>query len=253
MPLRPDQLADHYDRIAEKFNSNWASDPDLVSWLNREISARLLPLRAGDRAADIGCGTGLYAGALASDGHTVVCVDPSAKMLARLPSKPEFVPIRASLEELDEGSVSLPFGGRYDAVLAKDVIHHTQDWKASISTLTNILSARGKLLVVTPPTSPKIPLFDTALQRYEEFPDPSEMTAFLAGMGMNVQLTEEGFRRRIAKKKWLTMVADRYISVLSEFEDEALSDGLAEIDARYAEPFLEFDHRLFFVLASSTR
>ncbi|WP_370364278.1 class I SAM-dependent methyltransferase [Catenulispora sp. GP43] len=245
-------MADHYDRIAENFNTNWASDPDLVSWMNRTISARLLPLRAGDRAADIGCGTGLYAGVLAADGHTVVCVDPSARMLARLPSEPEFVPVRASLEELNQGSVTLPFGGRYDAILAKDVIHHTQDWRASLRTLTNSLSARGKLLVVTPPTSPKIPLFDKALQRYKEFPDPADMAAFLAGLGMNVQVTAEGFRRSLAKKTWLAMVADRYISVLSEFDDEALSDGLAEIDARYGEQFLEFDHRLFFILASPT-
>jgi hypothetical protein len=49
---------EHYERLAARFEVNWAYSPEFVAWMTGCILTRLDP-RPGDRAADIGCGTGL--------------------------------------------------------------------------------------------------------------------------------------------------------------------------------------------------
>ena len=48
------------------------------------------------------------------------------------------------------------------------------------------------------------------------------------------------------------MVADRYMSLLASFGDDELQAGIAEIDARYPGPLLEFEDRFAFVLATAS-
>jgi ubiquinone/menaquinone biosynthesis C-methylase UbiE len=68
MDARPQALR-HYERLADRFDANWAYSPEFVAWMSAEIVRRLNP-KPGDRVADIGCGTGLYACALADQGRS---------------------------------------------------------------------------------------------------------------------------------------------------------------------------------------
>ena len=44
----------------------------------------------------------------------------------------------------------------------------------------------------------------------------------------------------LPKGRWLGMVADRYMPMLAGFGDDGLQAGIAEVDARYPGPLLEF-------------
>nr|WP_237330958.1 class I SAM-dependent methyltransferase [Streptomyces sp. BA2] len=219
--------------------------------MNRCIHARLR-LRPGDRAADIGCGSGLYARSMAEHALTVVCVDPSAKMLAKLPTMTSFVPVRASIEDLATGAVRLPHTGQLDAVLAKDVIHHARDVPTALRTLAALLAPGGRLVVVTWPLRIDYPLFDKAVKRHEQaYIDPADMARVLTDCGLTVEVTCQTYRLSIAKEKWLAWVANRFMSLLSSFDDDELGEGLREIDTRYPGPVIEFEGRFVFTHAQA--
>lgn len=114
----------HYDRLAPVYDQNWAYSPDFLEWMSGCILARLR-VEPGDRVLDVGCGTGLYARRLAERAESVVCVDPSARMLEQLPVDPRLVAVRAPAEDLVVGSPLLvdPF----EAILVKEAIHHLTD------------------------------------------------------------------------------------------------------------------------------
>ncbi|MFI1935347.1 class I SAM-dependent methyltransferase [Streptomyces sp. NPDC020330] len=249
MPLQPDDLAAHYERLADDFEESWAHSPAFVSWMNRCIGTRL-GLRPQDRAADIGCGSGLYARSMAEHARTVLCVDPSAKMLARLPATPSFVPVRASIEDLATGSVQLPHSGRLDGVLAKDVIHHARDVPTALRTLAGLLAPGGRLVLVTWPLHIDYPLFDKAVEQHEQaYIDPEDMRSVLAGCGLEAEVTCERYPLSIAKEQWMAWVANRFMSLLCTFDDGELSEGLREIDARHPGPVIEFEGRFVFTRA----
>lgn len=240
--------AGHYERLAARFEENWAYSPAFTAWMSGCIAERLEP-HPGDRVADIGCGTGLYARHLAGQAGSVVCVDPSAAMLAQLPADASLMPVLASLEDLARGAVVLPYGA-FDAVLAKEVLHHAEDNGAAMRALADLVRPGGRLLLVLLTPVLDYPLFTAALQRYARRPaDPADLAWQLGHLGLRAEVTTASFRLAIAKDRWLEMVADRWMSLLSKFTDTELAAGIAEIDARFQEPVLEFEDSFVFIAA----
>jgi SAM-dependent methyltransferase len=253
VPLpREGDLAGHYEQLADRFDANWAYSDAFVSWMTSQIYDRLRP-REGDRVLDAGCGTGLYARGLAERAGLVVCADASAAMLGQLPTGMQLVPVCASVEEIASGQAALPYRS-FDAVLAKEVLHHVPraERAAALRGLARILVPGGRLLVVMLPPVISYPLFEAALRRYERRPiNPAEVAATLRAAGVRVEVSYASFRLRLAKERWLQMVADRYMSLLAGFTEPELSAGVQEIEARFLGPVLEFEDRFAFILATA--
>lgn len=245
-----DRTAEHYDRLADRFDANWAYSSEFVSWMSARIVDRLTP-RPSERVLDLGCGTGLYARCLAEQAGRVVCVDPSAGMLEQLPAGEPFIAVQAAVEDLTAGAVTLPHE-RFDAVLAKEVLHHVPRGKRPdvLRGLALLLAPGGRLLLVLLPSTIDYPLFDSALRRFERHPiDPADVAAVLETARLRTEVTSETFRLVLDKARWLAMVRGRYMSLLATFDDEELEAGITEIDTRYPGPLLEFDDRFIFILA----
>lgn len=241
-------VSGHYERLAPRFDEDWAYTPAFAAWMTGCILDRLDP-RPGDRAIDVGCGTGLYSRGLAKRAGAIVCLDPSAAMLAQLPAGEGLVPVRASLEDLAAGKVGLPHTD-FDVVLAKEVLHHATDERAALRALAGLLAPGGRLLLVLLAPVLDYPLFEAALERYSRSPaDAAGIARQLAQLGLRAEVATASFRLAIAKDKWLAMVADQWMSLLSKFDDGELAAGIAEIDARYDGPVLEFDDSFVFILA----
>jgi ubiquinone/menaquinone biosynthesis C-methylase UbiE len=237
----------HYDRLAPVYDQNWTYSPDFLGWMIGCILARLR-VGHGDRVLDVGCGTGLYARRLAEHTESVVCVDPSSGMLEQLPDDPRLVAVKASAEDLVSGSAPLPVD-RFEAILVKEAIHHVTEPKAVIAGLARLLAPGGRFLVAMLPTSIEYPLFQAAHDRFHELqPDPEAVAVAMGDAGLAVELSYDDFPLMFPTERYMTMVRDRYLSLLSTFDDEEVAAGVEEIRRRYPGEYVEFRDRFAFVL-----
>jgi ubiquinone/menaquinone biosynthesis C-methylase UbiE len=240
---------DHYDRLAASYDENWAAHSEAFNrWMSERILERL-DLRADDRVVDLGCGTGIFSTALTGQAREVVCVDPSPGMLAQLPTTSgALVPVHASAEQVASRAVRLPYD-YVDAILIKEALHHVQHRETVIAGLARLLAPGGRVLVVTLPTVITYPLFRRALEVFTEHqPDPADVAAAMRGAGLDVTVSYDSYRRQFAKDRYVAMVRNRYMSLLSKFDDSELEGGISEIESEHPEQVLEFDDRFAFVL-----
>ncbi|MER6531654.1 class I SAM-dependent methyltransferase [Streptomyces sp. NPDC001508] len=242
----------HYDELAAEYDEHWVYGPDYIPWMAGQI-AEALRVSCADRIADVGCGTGLFAREVARQlqpVHPILCVDPSQAMLRQLgtPPPPDLVPIVASAEDIAEGRASLPYE-QLDAMWLKESVHHVTDQAGALRGLAERLTPRGRLLVVMLPATIQYPLFQAALDRFEELqPDPADIQAHLSAAGLEASLTHVEHELRIDRDKYLGMVRARYMSLLSTFTDSEIEKGIEEMQGAHPESVLVFPDRFAFVL-----
>jgi ubiquinone/menaquinone biosynthesis C-methylase UbiE len=247
-PATSGGVAAHYDRLAASFDESWAYSPDFTGWMTSRILDRA-GIRPGDRVADIGCGTGLYARGLARLAGHVVCVDPSQAMLDQLPAGSVYLPVRATAEEVASGAVGLPYA-TFDVIVMKEAIHHVSasDRPGVLRGLAALLAPQGRIVVVMLPTRIGYPLFSAALKLFEQHqPDPASIADILAGAGLRTELTYDSFPLSFSKQRYAGMIRNRYMSLLASFTDAELESGIAEISERYPGDRLDFRDRFAFI------
>lgn len=245
-----DITREHYERLAANYDENWAYSPRFMEWMTGQI-VRRLRLTGAEVVLDVGCGTGLYARGLAGHAAAVVCAEPSRAMLAQVPAGEKLVPLAASAEELADGRVSLPHDG-YDAILLKEVLHHVEDRAAVIAGLGRLLRPGGQMLVIMLPTTISYPLFGAALKLFTECqPDPADVAGEMQRAGLVAELAYDGFPLSFPVERYLQMVRDRYMSLLSAFDDEQLEAGMSEIRRAHPGERVEFTDTFAFVLGTA--
>ncbi len=82
------QMQDHYQRLAEKYNNLWSYSQDFIEFISQNI-VNYLNLKSTDTLADIGCGTGIFTQVISDCAkltHPVTCVDLSENRLLSLTS-----------------------------------------------------------------------------------------------------------------------------------------------------------------------
>lgn len=246
----------HYERLARRYDQNWSHSREFLDWMVDEI-VNSLALTVTDRIVDVGCGTGLFTQRIADvvrPTEPILCVEPSAAMVAQLPSNPGLRGVCASAEDLAAArpgtSVAGAEVGVLDAILIKEAIHHVAetDRPRVISGLSRRLSDRGRFLVVMLPTHIDYPLFGAALRLFEQLqPDPTVIATLMEAAGLTAEISYHNFTLEISKDRYLGMVRDRYMSLLSSFDDDELEVGIHEIEADHPEDVLRFPDRFAFV------
>ena len=89
------------------------------------------------------------------------------------------------------------------------------------------------MLIVMLPTRIEYPLFPEALERFTHLqPDPSTIASFLSESGLDTTRETRGFTLNLTRRHWRQMVSNRFMSLLSTFDDEELARGLSQIDDR---------------------
>jgi SAM-dependent methyltransferase len=243
----PGDTSEHYARLARVYDEYWAHSSDFIDWMNGLIVNYLQPV-VSLQVVDLGCGTGLYCRGLGEVAARVICVDPSADMLAQLPDKGIYVPVRARAEDLAASRVTLPVK-KVDRLLIKEAVHHFYDTAPTLAGLARLLAEDGRLLIVMLPTRIEYPLFRAAIELFESLqPDPEAIAGYLRDAGLETLVSYESFPLSFPKHVYLEMVRNRYMSLLSEFDDHELSAGVDEIRTTHRSEILSFNDRFAFVL-----
>ena len=248
--MNGDVTREHYDRLAATYDENWAYSPAFLEWMTGAILQRLR-LTDHDVVADIGCGTGLYARGLARHAAAVACAEPSPAMLARVPASSRLIPVAATAEDLAAGRAALPHN-RYDAILLKEVLHHVSDRATVITGLARLLKPGARMLVVMLPPRISYPLFGAALELFaQRQPDPARIADQMRAAGLRAELTFDSFPLAFPAGRYLQMVRSRYMSLLSEFSDAQLEEGIAEIRSACPGEQIEFTDTFAFILGTA--
>jgi ubiquinone/menaquinone biosynthesis C-methylase UbiE len=130
-----------YDLWAQIYDEE---DNTLIA-LETTLVSRLLGDVHGLRVADIGCGTGRHAIALAEAGATVIAVDFSRGMLAKARAKPGAAAVRFVHHDLTRG---LPFRSRtFDRVTCCLVLEHIVDLEGVLGEMARICHPDGFVLL----------------------------------------------------------------------------------------------------------
>lgn len=236
-----DLILSHYRRLADHYDDFLSYSPSFVPTVAAKM-VRMLRLREDDRLVDLGCGSGLYSLEILRQKqlrHPVVGVDPSGEMLARIPE-------RAPIERVRSGALGFSERpARYDKVLIKEAVHHVDRRDRLFENLHRNLSDGGIVLLVHVPPKVTYPLFRKALDRCAVWhADPADLEQRLRRAGFDVERDTLVYRHAIPKHRFFTMVAARYMSVLSSFEEHEIAEGLVEMEETHAErDVLEFDDR----------
>lgn len=242
-----DSIQNYYRKIANIYNDLWFHSEDFVNFIVKNI-VEYLNLSSADTFVDLGCGTGIYSQAILKQinlNNPILCVDRSPEMLQQLPSSNKYKTI--SMDAV--GFSQQP--GNYEKILIKELLHLINDKKLLFNNLYQRLSPNGILLIILLPSTINYPLFDAALRRYEESqPHYNDLSNILSNIGFTVDIHFVDYPLSINKSKYLNMVENRYMNVLSTFDDTQLQQGISEIKSKYCDrSVFEFSDRFVFITA----
>jgi SAM-dependent methyltransferase len=173
--------SDYYERLWEGLPPE-LNPPDLA------IRRRFLlgEVRSGERALDLGCGTGTFTAVLAAAGARPIGVEVAEAALERA---------RNAHPELDFRGTpiggSLPFEDRaFELVWASEVIEHVADTEQWLAEVARVLVPGGRLLLTTP-NHPRLSIAIHGIERYAE--PLSDHLRLYTRRSLSATLSELGF------------------------------------------------------------
>ena len=241
-----EEIKNHYEKLADKYNSFWGDSPELIDFYSQKI-VEYLELKPTDNFVDLGCGTGIYTKKirdLAQLINPVICVDISAKMLENIPDNKKFKTILMDAVEFSAQP------GRYDKILMQNMTHHILDKEKLIRNFAQKLNLDGKILIIGLPYRLDYPLFEKALKKFQNLYYKGEQSIdFFLNLDFEVKLNYIKFPVSVEKSKYLKMVKHRFISTLSSFSDPEIEEGLKELEGKYQKKLvLNFNEIFLFIL-----
>lgn len=134
--------------MKQYYEELWDRLPEDLTAPDWKLRSRFLAaeVKAGDRALDIGCGTGDFAAQMTRAGAQVTGADVAEAALRRARSR--YPDLEFTLVPVDG---ELPFhDNAFDLVWGSEVIEHVADTARWLSEIRRVLEPAGRLLLTTP-------------------------------------------------------------------------------------------------------
>jgi len=238
----------HYKNIANIYDNLWSYSPEYIKFTTQKIIEHL-HLTTTDTLVDIGCGTGIYSKEILKHiqlQQPITCVDPSAEMLEKIPADS-----RLNTIEMDGVKFSQKTEN-YNKIFLKEAIHYIEEKFLLFQNLWQRLTPGGIFLLLLLPPTIEYPLFTKALELYEKKqPHYQELIDLLQKVGFAVESDIIEYPLEFPKSQYFAMVENRYMFLLSEFNDTELAAGLKEMEEKYQDKsVLKFSDRMVFIAAT---
>ena len=209
-------------------NNNWLSSRDYIYSFNKFLTKQV-KLNTDSKILDIGCGRGKILGNLSSK--------------LKLKNKPLGIDIinhkdkdkRIRFKHIDANSFFLKNRVKYDLILIKQTIHllNFKEIRKVLSLANKNLSSKGKILIFTLDINNELPTFKLMKIQLAKSLDRDKKILRLITKLYSLKKKKFVFKVRIRKKKYLSMVQKRYISVLLNITFHEIQKGLNEINNKY--------------------
>lgn len=162
-----------------RYGDRWsAEDAEIIAgWLRPHLTG-------SGAILDLGGGTGALASHLADvTGRPVTVLDPTPRMLAYLPDRPDVTSTLGRAE-------SMPFADdAFDAVVVSDAFHHFRDQGGAVREMQRVVRCGGGVLVLEldprPPVMRAVVLVERLLGEPGSFFAPDDLCAFMALRGVD--------------------------------------------------------------------
>ena len=211
-------------------NKTWLSSQRYILSFNRFI-LKQIKLDRNSRVLDIGCGRG--------------------KIISNLSNKLKLhnKPIGIDIEKHKDKSKKIIFKKKdalsfvsktkinFDLILIKQTIHLVK--KNQINKLLlickNKLNTNGKIIILSlDPHKKEIPAFDLMKKKLKQsLKRDKSLFQLIKKFNTNLTVKKFIFYVKISKNKYLQMIKNRYISILLNFTEKQIINGLNEIDIKY--------------------
>jgi 2-polyprenyl-3-methyl-5-hydroxy-6-metoxy-1,4-benzoquinol methylase len=239
-------MNNHFDSIADVYNSVWHFSNDYKKWMLHNILIAL-ELNKDDILVDIGGGTGAYTELIAHKTklkNKPYCVEPSIEMSNIAKKNTDVNVYNEDGNKFSERSLM------YDKVLLKEVIHHIKDRKLLWCNLNNHINKKGRILIVTRPQKIKLPLFDAAKETfYKNQPPYEKFVQELSKASFDVDVKIDSYTLELDKEVWFNMIRKRFMSDLAKFTDKEIEYGVNEIKHNIEKEKIEIEDVIIYITA----
>lgn len=238
--------SNHYDSIAKKFNTLWQFSLEYKNFVIEHIH-HSLELNSQDILVDIGGGTGTFTQRLTQEASLTkaYCIEPSAEMCLEASHLDNIEAIHTDAHGFI--ACNLP----YTKILFKEVIHHITERSTFWTAAYDQLPLKGKLLIITRPQEIEFPFWQGAKEAFKAHQPPLILLQEeLQCAGFEVEVFSDTHIFELSKEDWFSMLRLRFMSDLSDFSDDAIEEGIREIDSLYPNSALEIRDHLLFITAT---
>ena len=229
-------------------NKTWLSSQDYINQFNKFL-LKNIKLDSNSVILDIGCGRGKILGNL--------------KSKLKLRTKPFGIDIinhkdkdkRINFNKTNALKFFNKNKHKFDLILIKQTIHlfNLDEIKRLLKIIKKRLTPSGKIFIFSLDTDKnEIPVFKLMKSRLSKslIRDKKILDVIVKS---NPQIIKKKFiyKVKIAKKKYLNMIQNRYISTLLTFTKEELSTGLRELNLKYGKDIRFKDKLICIILQNS--
>ncbi|WP_342239014.1 class I SAM-dependent methyltransferase [Inquilinus sp. OTU3971] len=136
-----------WDRTSRKYARGAVADP---AGYERTLDRTRALLRPGDRALELGCGTGTTALRLAGGVRSYLATDISAGMIAIAEEKRAASPVPELAFRTATAEALMPGAAPFDAILGFNYLHLVRDLPGTLHRIHALLAAEGLFISKTP-------------------------------------------------------------------------------------------------------
>lgn len=283
-PQNESQVESHYTQVSRTYNSHCFYRDNAFNEFICTNVLNLLPKKT-KTLCDIGSGTGQFANFLCKrlnmingnrkgDECKIYCVEPSKKMLSQTPKSPYLVPIQNSANNFftfktvsnNVNTINLSINPsnslKFDTIYFKESIHHiieTSELQELFSHIYDKLNENGICIIITRPhsLSSNYPFSNVMRYYWQQYvPNPMIYRRLLSKYfgTKNCQIIETQYPFKVLAKDWISMMKDRFWSMLSKLSEYEINDGIDEIIKKHSirdvnQDYFEFDDTITFVVA----
>ena len=226
-------------------NNTWISSKSYIETFNK-FMFKQISLNENSKILEIGCARGKILGDLKSK------LKLKFKPIGLDPVNHKDKDKRISFQNTDALSFFKKNKQKFDLILIKQTIHFLKmnDIKKLLLLCDKSLNKNGVIFISNLDTYknelPTFSLMDKKLK--SSFKRHQEIFFLISQTFLTVNIRKFEFNVEIPKKKYLDMIKQRYISMLLNFSNKQILDGMKEIDNKYSEVLKFKDKLICFIL-----